>query len=116
MKRYLAALALASSAAIANPFVQSGVSDKTFLAPGVIQCGVFLDAAPKVVIPVTAVTGGNVCQVDVGSVTVGAHTISFTAITVNDPVWGSLESARSVPLAFSRPGVPPAPTGLLLTP
>src|SRR5258706_8277685 len=110
----IVALMLASSLAVAAPFV---VSDP--LATGVTQCGVFLDAAPKVTVPVTAVTtpvAGNICKVDVGAVSTGNHTISLTAITVNDPVWGSQESPRSLPLAFTRPAVPTAPTGLILSP
>lgn len=105
---------LISSLALGAPFVTSDP-----LSPGVTQCGVFLDAATKVTIPVTAVTSptaGNICKFDVGSVSVGNHTISLSAITVSDPVWGSQESARSSPLAFTRPLPPAVPSGLLLTP
>ncbi len=96
------------------PFV---VSDP--LTTGVTQCGVFLDAAAKVTIPVTAVTmpvAGNICKVDVGGVSAGNHTVSMTAITVNDPIWGSQESPQSSPLAFTKPAVPTVPSGLRLTP
>lgn len=109
--RKLLAILLLPSLSYANPFV---VSDP--LPAGVTQCGVFLDALAKTTVPVTAVSGGNICKVDIGNVTVGSHTISLTSITVNDPIWGSLESAKSAPLSFTRPGVPNAPTGLVLQP
>lgn len=100
-----------SSKSFSAPFV---VTDP--LVAGVTQCGVYLDAAAKTTIPVTAVTGGNICKLDVGSVSVGSHTVNLTAITVNDPVWGSQESAKSLPLVFVRPSAPIAPSGLQLTP
>src|SRR5258706_10891592 len=106
-------LMLVSALALGAPFV---VSDP--LVAGV-QCGIFLDAAPKVTIPVTAVTTpvpGNICKFDIGGVSAGNHTISMTAITVNDPIWGSQESVKSTPLLFTRPAVPTAPTNLQLTP
>jgi hypothetical protein len=56
------------------------------------------------------------CSFDVSTVTPGTHTISMTAIAVNDPVWGSTESAKSSPLTFTRPTPPAAPTGLNLLP
>ncbi len=107
-------LMLISSLAWGAPFV---VSDPVIT--GVTQCGVFLDGSPKLTVPVTAVTlpvAGNICKVDVGSVSTGSHTISLTTITVNDPVWGSQESAKSSPLAFTRPLAPVSPSGLSLTP
>jgi len=112
MKRLLAVLALSiSSTAYAAPFVASDV-----LAAGVTQCGIYLDAVPKVVISVTAVTGGNICKHDLSAVTTGSHTVRMTAITVNDPIWGSQESAQSSPLSFVRPAAPIAPAGLALQP
>ena len=86
------------------------------LSTGVTQCGVFLDASAKVTIHVTAVTGGSVCKFDIGNVSTGSHTVQMTSITVNDPIWGSLESVKSLPLVFVRPAVPNAPTGLILAP
>lgn len=100
--------------AVGAPFV---VSDP--LATGTSQCGVFLDAAAKITIPVfpaTAPAVGNICKFDVGSVSVGSHTIQMTAISVNDPVWGSQESGKSSPLVFVRPAAPAVPGGLQLTP
>jgi hypothetical protein len=114
MKRLLILLALVSLPALGAPSVVSGV-----LTAGVSQCGVFLDSNAKVTIPVTAVTTptpGNICQFDVSTVSPGSHTISMTAITASDPIWGSQESAKSSPLAFTRPAAPTAPTNLQLTP
>jgi hypothetical protein len=55
------------------------------------------------------------CEWSVDTVTVGAHNVTARAVKV-DPVWGRLESVDAVPLAFSRPGSPGAPSGLTLTP
>jgi hypothetical protein len=99
----LAAVPLTASAA---PFV---VSDP--LDPRATHCGVLLDAAAKVTIPVTAATGGNICKFDVGGIANGSHTIRMTAIAI-DPIWGSQESAESSPLSFVKPA-PPATPGLL---
>ncbi len=102
---------LFSSVALSQPFV---VTDP--VVAGVTQCGVFLNSAPKVTIPVTSTPGGNICKYSVGSVNNGSHTIQMTAITVNDPVWGSQESAKSAPLSFVRPAPPATPAGLTLQP
>lgn len=112
--RYFASvvLLLTSLTAGAAPFV---ITDP--LPAGVTQCGVYLDTGSVVRIPVTAsAPGSNICRVDLATVTTGSHTISLTSITTNDPVWGSLESARSAPFPFSRPGVPVPPSGLGLSP
>lgn len=112
MKRLLFAVLLCLPvSALAAPFVVSDI-----LPLGVTQCGVFVNAAPKVVIPVTAVTGGNICNFDVGAVGSGSHTIRMTSITVDDPLWGSQESVQSAPLSFVRPAAPSAPAGLQLAP
>lgn len=86
----------ASSLAAAAPFV---VSDP--LTIGTTQCGVYLDSAPRATIPVTPATGGNICRFDLGGVAAGAHTVSMTAITLSDPVFGFQESAKSEPLTFT---------------
>ncbi len=113
MKRFLL-LVLISSPAFAAPHVVSDV-----LQTGVSQCGVFLDANAKVVSPVVpapAPAVGNICSFDVSGVSPGSHTISMTSITVNDPVWGSLESAKSPLLSFVRPSAPTVPSGLQILP
>lgn len=92
----VAALALAlPSCAAAVPFI---VSDP--LAAGVVQCGVYVDSAPRVTVPVTAVVEGNICRYDVSGLAAGEHTVSMTAITLSDPVWGFQESAKSSLLTF----------------
>ena len=114
MRKLLVLLAFVSLPAFGAPSVVSGV-----LTTGVSQCGVFLDTSAKVTVPVTAVTTptpGNICQFDVSTVSPGPHSISMTAITVNDPVWGSQESVKSVPFAFVRPAAPSAPASLQLVP
>ena len=111
MKKILAlVLTLLSPMALSAPFV---VSDP--LDPRATNCGVFLDAAAKVTIPVTADGTDKVCKYDISGVSVGSHTIRMTAIA-NDPVWGSQESAESVPLSFVRPAAPSVPAGLGLQP
>jgi hypothetical protein len=96
----LCTLAL-SSFAMAAPFV---VSDP--VAVGVTQCGVYVDSASRVTSIVIAAMGSNICQYDLAGVATGEHLVAMTAITVNDPVWGSRESAKSSPLAFSIPVTP----------
>lgn len=111
MKRILVLLLFCSNSVLAAPFV---VSDT--LPAGVTQCGVYMDAAAKVTIPVTAVTGGNICKHDIAAISTGSHTVTMTSITVNDPVWGSQESVKSSPLSFVRPSSPAAPASLQLSP
>lgn len=110
MKRLLFAWLLAYSlSASADPFAVSDV-----LTVGVSQCGVFLDTSAKVTIPVTAVTGGNICQYDLIGIPAGKHSLTMTAMTVGDPVFGTAESVQSLPLVFTKPGIPVAPSGLKL--
>lgn len=111
MRILLLVLALFSPIAFAAPFVVTNPLDAS-----TVSCGVFLDTAAKVTIPITAVTGGNICKFDIGTVSTGSHIIAMSAIAVNDPIWGSQESAKSVPLSFTRPGPPAVPTGLILQP
>ena len=110
MKKLFAVLLLCATSTFAAPFI---VSDP--LDPRATDCGVFLDSAAKVVIPVTPMPAGNICKFDVGGVSNGSHTIKMTAIA-NDPVWGSQESDESLPLVFARPGQPTIPGGLKLAP
>ncbi len=95
--RLLAAVCLLAQSlfAIANPFV---VSDP--VAVGVKQCGVYIDGAARVISAVVAPAGTNICKYDLAGIPVGPHSVAMTAITVDDPVWGSQESAQSIPLAF----------------
>jgi hypothetical protein len=93
-------LAVSPLAATA-PFV---VSDP--VAVGVTQCGVYLDTAPMVTSTIVPAMGGNVCAYDLAGVAAGAHLVAMTAITVNDPILGSQESAKSSSLVFTIPGTP----------
>src|SRR5258706_16018405 len=107
-------LMLISSLAWGAPFVVSGIVDSRGT-----QCGVFLDAAAKQIIPVTAVTSptiGNICKFDLAPVSSGSHTITMTLIGI-DPVLGSLESPQSSPpLVFVKPTGLAAPSGLQIAP
>src|SRR5438552_14874767 len=85
--------------ATAAPFI---VSDPVVV--GVSQCGAYIDSEPKVTSPVIGTAGGNICRYDVAGVSAGAHSVTMTTITVNDPIWGSQESAMSSPLALTVPG------------
>lgn len=96
----------------AAPFV---VSDPYTGSPAPTHCGVFLDSAPRVEIPISAEGTDVRCRYDVGGVGAGSHSITMTHI-LKDPVWGNLESAQSPPFVFARPAVPVAPSGLGLSP
>jgi len=116
MKFYVTlALTLISLNSYAGPFL---VSDPLpTLTPPITHCGVYLDTAAKVVVPValTAPTGPSICRYDLSGIASGNHTVNVTAIRI-DPIWGTVESGNSSPLAFVRPGIPPAPSGLTLSP
>ena len=89
-----------SAAAFAQPFVVADV------VAGVSQCGVYLNAAPKVTVPASSL----LCKYDISGVSVGSHTIRMTAISVADPIWGTQESVQSAALNFTRPAVPVTPS------
>ena len=96
----------------AAPFVEADVG------AAVTSCGVFLDAAAKTTLPVTAPVPPATqvkCRVDVGTVAAGSHTIKLTAIQT-DAAWGTLESAQSSPFAFVRPAAPSPPASLQIVP
>jgi hypothetical protein len=80
--------------------------------PGVTSCGMVLDGAPKVVMPVVA----GQCKFDLANVSNGSHTVTLTAIAENDPVWGTQESAPSAPFVFVRPAAPTAPSTVKIAP
>ena len=106
MKRIALILALASAPVAAQPFVVADV------VSGVTTCGVTLDGVAQP--PVTAAS--LQCRFDVAKVTNGSHTVTMTARTVADPVWGTQESAPSAPFVFVRPVAPSAPGNLRLAP
>jgi hypothetical protein len=111
MKWLAAPLLMVAANALAAPFL---VTDP--LDPAATSCGVYMDAAAKVTIPVGLdATGKPICKYDLVSVAVGSHTVQLTAMD-NDPIWGSRESAKSAPFAFSRPGTLPIPANSRLSP
>lgn len=95
----------------AAPFVTSDPVDT-----GTTSCGVFMDAAPKVVVPVAIVGGVKVCQYDLATLSSGSHTIQMTAIIAATATNTGGESAKSLPLAFIKQVAPAAPAGLGLSP
>lgn len=106
MRKAIAVLAFVSGSAVAAPFVVADV------VSGVASCRVFVEN----VAVTTLVTAANLqCKYDVGSISVGAHTVQMTAIATGDPVWGTQESAKSLPLSFTRPATPQTPSTPRLT-
>ena len=106
MRAWIAVLWLFSTVAVASPFVVADV------VSGVTQCGVVVDTQPKVTVPAASL----MCKYDVSALATGSHTITMTAITVSDPVWGTQESVPSAPFVFTRPAKPTAPSTLRLAP
>lgn len=107
MKIRMLALALIATSA-------QGASVVADTVAGVTSCGVYLDAQAKQTVPVITTTTPPQCKFDVSTVTAGAHTITMTAISTNDPTWGSQESPKSSPFAFTRPASQAAPSNLRL--
>ena len=110
MKRILiAVLVCLNFGANAAPFVTSDPTTQT-----VTHCGALIDSAAKVDSVVDIVTPTSFrCKIDIGTVSVGTHTIKATFVNI-DPVWGRSESVNSLPLDFVRPGntVTSPPSGL----
>lgn len=106
----LALLMAVVGLAHAGPFAEATVT------AGVTGCGWYLDT--QTVPTIVAVTPpGTVCRYNLGGVSNGPHVIAADARSV-DPMWGPLQSTKSVPLNFARPatsGVSP-PSGLVLVP
>ena len=103
---------LLSVNALAAPFV---VSDPTTQI--VTHCGLYLDAASPVDVPVVKTATGANCKFDINSVSTGVHTVKATFINI-DPTWGRSESVTSAPFTFIRPASTMAnsPTGLAISP
>ena len=108
---YVGFLFWAAGPAEAAPFAASDPVAGGATAP--THCGLYLDAAAKVEVPVQTDASGVFCKFDMAAVSVGAHTVKATFIR-NDPIWGTLEGVQSAPLTFTRPGVPAIPAGLIL--
>ena len=108
-KLFLITILMSTPYVSAAPFVTSDATTQK-----VTHCGVLLDNGVKIDVPVTSVsTTSAICKYDVGSVTVGPHTIKATFVNI-DAVWGRSESVYSVPLDFIRPDqtIPTSPSGL----
>lgn len=95
----------------AAPFVVTDPVD-----PATTHCGVLLNVAPKLIVPVTTAGGVKNCRYDLATLASGSHTITMTAIVEKTANNTGAESAPSSPLAFSKPGVPAVPAGLALSP
>lgn len=106
-----AALAVAAFSAHASPFLVSDPYSGTIPPGATLSCGIYMDAAAKVVSP----TVGSACHYDIATLAPGQHTVTATFILV-DPVQGTLESAQSTPLAFTRLAAPTAPANVKLAP
>ena len=107
MKLAFALLLLAVSClAQAAPFVVADV------VAGIATCGVKVDGVAKADVAATAL----VCKHDVAGVAAGSHSVTMTAKTAADPVWGTQESAPSAPFSFVAPAPPSVPSTLRLTP
>jgi hypothetical protein len=70
------------------------------VVPGVTQCGFYVDSATRVTLPVVPTADGNICMMNIDGIGAGMHTVVVTAISVDDPVWGSQESLPSSPLTL----------------
>ena len=108
-----AAVLLAAATVHAAPFVVSDPAPAAGQQP--THCGILLDSAAKVDVPVASDATGKYCKYDVGSVSAGSHTVKATFVVI-DSVWGRLESPVSAPFAFTRPVSPAAPGGFGLVP
>lgn len=106
-------IGLWASVGMANPFIVSDPVPAGQVQP--THCGVWLDTAARIEIPVTSSAGGPYCKFDVGTVSIGSHTIKMTHVR-KDAVWGDMESVQSVPLVFPRPAPPGTPSGVSLSP
>jgi len=106
MRNLIGLVAFLSAAAWAAPFVEADV------VAGVTNCGVVLDGGAKTTIPAASLK----CRHDLAGIAVGSHTVTMTAITTADPVWGTQESAPSSPFTFVKPVSPAVPSTLRLTP
>lgn len=92
---------LAPSVGVGAQFV---VSDP--VAASATYCGFYVDSAPRVTLPVEATPAGNICKLPIDDIGAGSHTIVATAITVDDPVFGSQESLPSAPLVLTTTAIP----------
>lgn len=114
---HLNRISLISVALLTSPFIYGDpnvISDSTKQV--VTHCGYYLNALPKVEVPVAKDADGNAyCKVDISAMPVGSNTVKLTFVHFH-PVFGRQESVPSLPLAVIRPTIPLAPTNLTATP
>ena len=111
-------IVLAAPFVVSNDYLTSGVVPDRFR--------VTLDSGSEVLSsPWTGSDGNGVAHVntlhfDVGTVSVGTHTVSAKACKTGDPLWGPAEVCSvATPFSFPRPSAPVAPlapTGGTLVP
>lgn len=99
------------------PCAQAAV--RADVAPAVTQCGVTVDAQPKVVINAVTVPvspsspTGRVCDYNTDALSQGNHTIRMTAIIASTPTVIGGESATSMPpFDFAKLDAPSTPSNL----
>lgn len=112
MRKLLLLLLACAAPAFAAPFVESDPVDS-----GTSQCGVFLDANAKLVIPVNVnAAGQKTCKYDLATLATGSHTIAMTVIIPASANNTGGESLKSLPFTFIKQAAPAAPGNLGLTP
>ena len=107
-KLLILSLVLASSAVSAAPFIKSQPYPLAN-TPKPTACRITVDGAAAVVSPVLVDGTGPRCSYDIGTIAIGAHTVTST-FTANDPIWGDINSGVSNTVNFTRPGPLTAPT------
>ena len=112
MRAFWLSMGLAYGAALGAPFAVTDVHDGS-LKP--THCGILLDTALKVEVPVQADPAGVFCKFDLDPVPPGAHVMKARFI-VKDSLWGTKESGDSNIVNFTKPGAPPPPSGLTIRP
>lgn len=104
----VAALLLASSGAVAAPYLVSDPAART----DITHCTIYLDATARQVAPVAKDgTGKPYCSFDLAGIANGTHSAT-AAFVIQDAAWGEVEGPKSVPFVFTRPAPPSSPSGL----
>ena len=87
--------------ATAAPFVKSQPYPAASV-PKPTACLITVDGAAAVNSPVLTDGTGTRCSFDIGGIAVGLHTVT-SVFTLNDPIWGQINSGVSNSLVFTRP-------------
>lgn len=92
------------------------VSDPTTMSPQPTSCGWYMDGGAKEVLAVGKNTQNQAfCTKTIDTIAAGSHTVQASFV-IEDSTWGTLEGPKSSPLAFTRPALSSAPSGLKLSP